>query len=60
MIDWVSAVPELPSWKPETVDAKAMFAKSQPLEVAVWSKDCSIGRIFTVLVVLNTVPMTEY
>lgn len=36
------------------------MAKSNPLGVVAWSKDCSIGRILTVLVVLKMVPIIEY
>ena len=52
-------MPDLPSWKPETVDANEKFAKSKPFTVD-WSKDCSSGRIFTSFVVLNTTPTIEY
>jgi hypothetical protein len=37
-----------------------MLAKSQPALTAVWSNDCSIGRMLTVPLVLNGIPAIEY
>jgi len=56
LIDWVELVPEVPICKLLTVEPKDMTEKSQPEETAVWSKDCSIGKIFTAPVVPNIEP----
>ena len=56
MIDCVLAVPDLPSWNPLVVDKKLSSEKFQPAETAVWSNDCSVGRMLTLPEVLKNTP----